>query len=265
MLPAAIPPLCVTFSNLYYGFALALRRHLLIALFIFEPRILNPDRFHSPSHKMLQVILFVLLAFFSYSLDALLQFRQAAFGKKIYAGHNRAIMHEKAENSHTSHQVMPSHNIDKTFILCIARHANVTPETQHAWPTRMADIVKICIKKHGSSQRSVLNRKVLMQKKGLVPSIKASRNFRRISGLLNRAKTATLQYIYSRLNKVLFSTTNPDSPGFTCRVASTSIADIRRGTRQQRRLVRTILKLLEKADDDTRAEICRKLENLLSS
>lgn len=157
----------------------------------------------------------------------------------------------------------PCGNDVQTTIDCIARSTREIRKNQRGSWRRMAANAKIHSRRRDTGPilgkslvRTKLSTKVLRLKQSLMK--------RRILRLLRLVKIPTLQYIYSRMAKVL-----PPEPGseeefdpLKClrygNIRNSSFADLD-VPRNQRRLGRKLLNLLKRADDATFQRVCRNL------
>lgn len=206
--------------------------------------------------------LFVVV-FIAYLVDADLLVRHDDHTRKVHAFVKKATALEVEKQSRT-----PSYySKDNSLTDCIARHAKWASKSQRLSQKQFAMVLSDC-----ATQAAPILEKIsrqIVDKTGVEDqqqSIRQSRKGRRILKLFSRSKQATLQYVFSRLRKVLANVVGPgefDVGRPTCELDPRATADEFVGNARQTRLVRKILKLLENADEDTVQLICDRLEKLL--
>lgn len=154
---------------------------------------------------------------------------------------------------------------DKSLIDCIAQSTNGTFDMQKVAWRGLASIAKICSSRHGTDPRPLLS--TFFSRVKVRPTtlrMRQSLITRRIFRLLRLARRPTLQYINSSLNKVLaINSDNADNFDPVKYVRCSGFSDFPFTDpdvpRKQRRLGRSILNLLKRADDQTLQKVCKRL------
>lgn len=175
---------------------------------------------------------------------------------------------ELRKASEARFRVLADRNDAGSFLDCISRFAYETLDTHHALRKRMAVIVKVCSNWRYTNPTPVLRASLIRTKLSSTEQrMRRSLISRRIFRLLKQAKKPVLQYINSRLSKVLAIVISDDDDFdpvkyVTCSgingVRDLSFADLD-VPRNQRKQGRKLLNLLRRADDDTFQKVCRKL------
>lgn len=233
------------------------------------------------SKKGLQLLISLLLASFACPVHTIPQLQQSAMSRKHHAsfdGHTSTKMERVALSVL---RVLQADRSDRSFTHCVANYLTRGLESQQISPSRLEVIRKICRWKLDSNLEQV-SKTILKsgfnptKPKERMPHVRQSRQQRSINDLLRRAKKATLQYIYSRLRKAIYERAPdfPDifpgispglSPGFgqtydSCRSFFNSPTSDFNGSKDQKNLLKEMLKRFREGDANTKREICRQLK-----
>lgn len=204
----------------------------------------------------------LLLALFACLVNAALHVQPATLNKDPHASFDGPITTQMEREPSMHFSVLSAYKNGHFFTDCVAYYANEMSKFESVSPSRMAIIRRICDRHLGAVPERVsapipTNALTQTGMKGMSLGKEQNRNGGNIFNLLHQAEKATLQYIFSRLRKVLGRDRDK------CRLPVNSKPRDFDGTNSQKERAREILRILNNSGKKTVKEVCKELRKLL--